>query len=247
MRPEISGGDICVQACSHDPQVAVHAIRNLVRIGFGVVSVRWSQLGFGRTSSTSVAQQTPRNLFGFKDGTNNLKAEAGEALKSNVWVQAGDGPDWLTGGSYLVSRRIAMTIETWDRTSLVEQEQIIGRTKGKGAPLGTGGEFDPVDLTATSIPEHSHIRLASPESNNGAALLRRGYSFVDGSTELGRLDAGLFFLAYQRDPRTGFIRVQRNLRTDLMNEYIRHTSSAVFACPPGVEGADDYWGRALFQ
>ncbi|MGI8722628.1 MAG: iron uptake transporter deferrochelatase/peroxidase subunit [Geodermatophilaceae bacterium] len=247
LRPGISGGDLCIQACAHDPQVAVHAVRNLARIGFGVVSVRWSQLGFGRTSSTSVDQQTPRNLFGFKDGTNNLKAEAGAAVEDNVWVQPGDGPEWLTGGSYVVSRRIAMTIETWDRTSLVEQEQIVGRTKGEGAPLGTGKEFDPVDLTATSIPENAHIRLASPQSNEGSALLRRGYSFVDGTTELGRLDAGLFFLAYQRDPRTGFIRVQGNLRTDLMNEYIRHTSSAIFACPPGVDGPDDYWGRALFE
>ena len=247
LRPEISGGDICIQACAHDPQVAVHAVRNLARLGFGVVTVRWSQLGFGRTSSTSVDQQTPRNLFGFKDGTNNLKAESGDVLEDHVWVQPGDGPDWLAGGSYVVSRRIAMTIETWDRTSLVEQEQIIGRTKGEGAPLGTGKEFDPVDLTATSIPDNAHVRLANPNSNDGAALMRRGYSFVDGSTDLGRLDAGLFFIAYQRDPRTGFIPVQRNLRTDLMNEYIRHTSSALFACPPGVDGADDYWGRSLFD
>ena len=123
-------------------------------------------------------------------------------------MQSGDGPEWLTGGSYVVSRRIATTIETWDRTSLVEQEQIIGRTKREGAPLGPGKEVDPVDLTATSISENSHIRLANPNSNEGSALLRRGYSFVDGTTELGRLDAGLFFLAYQRDPRTGFIRVQ---------------------------------------
>jgi deferrochelatase/peroxidase EfeB len=41
-----------VQACANDPQVAVHAIRNLARIGFGTVAVRWAQLGFGRTSST---------------------------------------------------------------------------------------------------------------------------------------------------------------------------------------------------
>ncbi|HEX8630716.1 MAG TPA: Dyp-type peroxidase, partial [Catenuloplanes sp.] len=44
----LSGGDLCVQACANDPQVAVHAVRNLARIGMGVVSVRWSQLGFGR-------------------------------------------------------------------------------------------------------------------------------------------------------------------------------------------------------
>src|SRR5204863_2696476 len=81
-----SGGDICVQACANDPQVAVHAIRNLARIGFGKVAVRWSQLGFGRTSSTSESQTTPRNLFGFKDGTRNLKAEEPALLDQHVWV-----------------------------------------------------------------------------------------------------------------------------------------------------------------
>jgi deferrochelatase/peroxidase EfeB len=249
--PARSGGDLCVQACANDPQVAVHAVRNLARIGQGLVSVRWSQLGFGRTSSTSTGQATPRNLFGMKDGTDNLKIENDAAVDRFVWVADGDGPDWLTGGSYVVTRRIRMQIETWDRQSLHEQEQVIGRTKGAGAPLGQHAEFDPVDFAAQidgrpAVPKTSHVFLAHP-TNSGTALLRRGYSFVDGSDGLGRLDAGLFFIAYQRDPATGFVQVQKNLRNDAMNEYIQHTSSAVFACPPGIRGDDDWWGRALFQ
>lgn len=112
--PAKSDGDLCVQACADDPQVAVHAVRNLVRIGFGRASVRWSQLGFGRTSSTSTAQATPRNLFGFKDGTKNLKAEETALIDEHVWVPAGADPRaaWLVGGSYLVARRINMTIST---------------------------------------------------------------------------------------------------------------------------------------
>jgi deferrochelatase/peroxidase EfeB len=229
----------------------VHAVRNLVRLGVGVVSVRWSQLGFGRTSSTSTGQATPRNLFGFKDGTNNLKAENDQALDRFVWVGEGDdGADWLAGGSYLVSRRIRMLIEPWDTSTLNEQEQTIGRTKGAGAPLGQRTEFDPVDFTEQAdgepaVPPTSHVFLANP-TNAGTAILRRGYSFVDGSDGLGRLDAGLFFIAYQRDPESGFVQLQRNLRPDAMNEYIRHTSSAVFACPPGLRGGDDWWGRPLF-
>jgi deferrochelatase/peroxidase EfeB len=223
--PAISGGDLCIQACANDPQVAVHAVRNLIRIGAGVVSVRWSQLGFGRTSSTSTGQATPRNLFGFKDGTDNLKAENGSALDRFVWVGDGDA-DWLRGGSYLVTRRIRMLIEPWDSSSLDEQQRTIGRTKGSGAPLGQQAEFDPVDFTEQvdgrfAVPETSHVFLAHP-TNSGTAILRRGYSFVDGSDGLGRLDAG-------------------------MNEYIRHTSSAVFACPPGVRDDGDWWGRALFD
>lgn len=53
-----SNGDLCIQACADDPQVAVHAIRNLARIGFGKVAIRWSQLGFGKTSSTTPDAQT---------------------------------------------------------------------------------------------------------------------------------------------------------------------------------------------
>lgn len=250
----ISAGDICIQACSQDPQVAVHAIRNLVRIGFGTVAIRWSQLGFGRTASTSTAQATPRNLFGFKDGTNNIKVEDAAAVSTHVWVQPGDGAAWMTGGSYLVSRRIKMIIETWDRNPLQDQEAIFGRDKGEGAPLSGGTEFTALDLAVTGVagqPEialDSHIRLAHSTLNKGAQILRRGYNFVDGTDGFGRLDAGLFFLAYQRDPRTAFIPIQANLAgpsKDALNEYIRHVSSGLFACPPGI-WPGGWWGESLF-
>ncbi|KAB2972443.1 deferrochelatase/peroxidase EfeB [Streptomyces sp. SS1-1] len=239
-----SGGDLCVQACADDPQVAVHAIRNLARIGFGKVVVRWSQLGFGKTSSTTPDAQTPRNLFGFKDGTRNIAGTETDRLDEFVWVGEKDGPDWMAGGSYLVARRIRMHIETWDRTSLQEQEDVFGRSKGEGAPVGKAKERDKPFLKAM-MPD-AHVRLAHPDSNGGATILRRGYSFTDGTDGLGRLDAGLFFLAYQRDPRTGFIRIQRNLAKDALNEYIQHVGSALFAVPPGVRDKDDWWGSTLF-
>ncbi|MFM9557513.1 MULTISPECIES: iron uptake transporter deferrochelatase/peroxidase subunit [Streptomyces] len=243
-----SGGDLCVQACADDPQVAVHAVRNLARIGFGKVSVRWSQLGFGKTSSTTPEAQTPRNLMGFKDGTRNIAGTETDRLKKFVWVDEKDvdtDSAWMTGGSYLVARRIRMHIEPWDRTSLKEQEDIFGRDKGEGAPVGKAKERDEPFLKAM-LPD-AHVRLAHPDSNGGATLLRRGYSFTDGTDGLGRLDAGLFFLAYQRDVRRGFIPVQRNLATDALNEYIQHVGSAIFAVPPGVRDSDDWWGRALFS
>ncbi|MFE1460697.1 iron uptake transporter deferrochelatase/peroxidase subunit [Streptomyces nigra] len=239
-----SGGDLCVQACADDPQVAVHAIRNLARIGFGKVVVRWSQLGFGKTSSTTPDAQTPRNLFGFKDGTRNISGTETDRLDRHVWVGEKDGPAWMTGGSYLVARRIRMHIETWDRTPLQEQEDIFGRSKGEGAPVGKAKERDKPFLKAM-LPD-AHVRLAHPDSNDGATILRRGYSFTDGTDGLGRLDAGLFFLAYQRDPRTGFVRIQRNLAKDALNEYIQHVGSALFAVPPGVRDKDDWWGSTLF-
>ena len=246
-----SGGDIGVQACSDDPQVAFHAIRNLARIGRGTVVMRWSQLGFGRTASTSRSQATPRNLMGFKDGTANIKAEDTVAMDRYVWV-GGEGPAWMRGGSYLVSRRIRMLLEVWDRSSLEDQEQTIGRDKYRGAPLGESEEFDPIDLEAKNddglptIPVDSHVRLASAAENSGERILRRGYSFTDGVDEsLGELEAGLFFICFQRDPRAQFVPIQRRLGlNDALNEYIKHVGSALFAAPPGARKGG-YVGETL--
>ncbi|MEZ0291823.1 MAG: iron uptake transporter deferrochelatase/peroxidase subunit [Solirubrobacteraceae bacterium] len=245
--PARSGGDLCVQACADDPQVAFHAVRNLARIGRGAVTVRWSQLGFGRTASTSRAQATPRNLMGFKDGTANLKAEDAAALAEHVWV-AGDRdgePAWLRHGTYLVARRIRMLIEAWDRAALGEQERTIGRRKDSGAPLGARDEFARFD--PRSLPPASHVRLASPELNGDTALLRRGYSFTDGlDAELGELDAGLFFLSYQRDP-AAFAGIQRRLGAhDALTEYLKHVGSGVWAIPPGAPPGG-YVGQTLLD
>jgi deferrochelatase/peroxidase EfeB len=245
-----SDGDICVQACSDDPQVAFHAIRNLARIGRGTVVMRWSQLGFGRTASTSRSQATPRNLMGFKDGTANIKAEDTAAMDRYVWV-GDEGPAWMRGGSYMVTRRIRMLLEVWDRSALEDQEQTIGRDKYRGAPLGAGEEFDPLDLDAERdgepvIPVNAHVRLASASANDGERILRRGYSFTDGVDQsLGELEAGLFFICFQRDPRAQFVPIQTRLGSnDALNEYIKHVGSAVFAVPPGARPGG-YVGETL--
>lgn len=250
-----SDGGIVVQACAEDPQVAVHAIRNLARIGFGVVAMRWSQLGFGRTSSTSVKQVTPRNLFGFKDGTANIKAEQPEDLAAHVWVgaEAVGRESWMDGGTYLVARRIRMLIETWDRSSLREQEAIIGRNKTDGAPLPGGQEHSAPNFALTGrgnaplIADDAHVRLVHPSANKGVQMLRRGYNYTDGSDGLGRIDAGLFFIAFVVDPRTHFIPMQNKIaRDDALSEYLRHTGSGLWAVPPGVrEGG--YIGQGLFS
>jgi deferrochelatase/peroxidase EfeB len=250
--PRRTGGDIVVQACSDDPQVAFHAIRNLARIGRSSAVIRWTQLGFGQTSTTPGAHETPRNLQGFKDGTNNLKTDDAAAMARDVWVSSSDDPGWMRGGSYMVTRRIRMLIETWDRSSLRDQEETVGRRKDTGAPLGRGHEFDKVPLRERGadggllIPKDAHVRLAAPAENAGRAILRRGYSFDDGIDPVtARLDAGLFFICFQRDPREQFIPIQRRLSNDdALNEYVRHVGSGIFAVPPGATSGS-YVGETL--
>ena len=252
--PACSGGDIAIQACADDPQVAFHAVRNLARLGRGAVVTRWTQLGFGRTSVTGTTQETPRNLMGFKDGTRNIRSDDSAALAKHVWVGAEAGQEWMRGGTYLVARRIRMFIETWDRDVLIDQEAVFGRAKYTGAPLTGKAEFDAPDFAGRTmdgelaIPDNAHIRLAAFEANDGVRILRRGYSFTDGiDTRTGTLDAGLFFISFQKDPAQ-FVTLQRKLgKHDALNEYIRHVGSALFACPQGVANASGYWGRPLFE
>jgi deferrochelatase/peroxidase EfeB len=248
-----SGGDICVQACANDPQIAFHAVHLFAKLARDAATLRWSQLGFARTASTSRVQVTTRNLMGFKDGTDNIRSQETEAVERFVWVQPDDGPDWMVGGTYLVARRIRMLFDVWDATSLDGQQRTIGRNKLTGAPLGLAREYDRVDLEATepdgelAIPLDAHIRLANPQNNDGQRILRRGYSYAEpvqpGSDEL---DAGLFFIAFQRNPQTQFIPLQARLAaSDALNRHTQVTSSSIFACPPGPrEGG--FIGDALF-
>lgn len=250
--PDRSGGDLCIQACADDPQVAFHAIHVLARLASGAASLRWTQQGFGRTSSTSRSQPTPRNLMGFKDGTDNLRAEDEEAMDEFVWVPPSDGPGWMAGGSYLIARRIQILFDVWDGTSLEGQERVIGREKLSGAPLGGEDEYDPVDLGAKKdgapvIPPDAHIRLASPSYNDSQRLLRRGYSYSEPTEPgSGQIDAGLFFICFQRDPERQFIPIQRRLdASDALNRHTLHTASAIFACPPGCKPGG-FVGEGLF-
>lgn len=241
--PRISAGDIAVQACADDPQITFHAIRALTRLGRGVVAPRWLQSGFGRTSSTSPAQMTPRNLMGFKDGTRNIRSDQTGALEAHVWADADRHAPWLD--SFLVARKIRMHLGTWDDEGLPEQEATFGRHKASGAPLGQAHEFDAPDFAR--MPRTSHVRLVSPEQNGGVRILRRGYSFADGLDSVhGHLHAGLFFLAYMADPAQ-FVHLQQKLAAhDDLNEYIEHVSSSLFAVPAGL-AADDNWARQLYQ
>jgi deferrochelatase/peroxidase EfeB len=249
------GGDLSIQACADDPQVAFHAVRQLARLAYGAAEIRWVQTGF---AASAPGGGTPRNLMGFKDGTRN---PGQPDLGAAVWVGA-EGPAWMQGGSYLVARRIRIALEHWDRSETDYQEQVVGRHKVSGAPLGGHGEFDAPDFAAADkdgnpvIPEDAHIRLGAHETNAGALILRRAYSFNDGANVIAErwppwrqgmsYDAGLFFLAYQKDPRTGFIRIfERMAKLDAMNQFTTHVASALFAIPPGAaEGS--FIGQRLF-
>ena len=254
-----SGGDLSIQACAEDPQAAFHAVRQLARLAYRTAEVRWAQTGYLTRPADG---GTPRNLMGFKDGTSNPSPADPAAMAKFVWVGE-EGPGWMRGGSYLVARRIRIAIEHWDRMKLAFQEQTIGRKKYSGAPLGGKRERDPLDLDALDkdgnpvIPESAHVRLAAAATNGGAQILRRPYSYNDGVDFTAErwppwrqgmeYDAGLFFLCYQRDPRTGFVPIFVKLaKFDMLNQFVTHTGGGLFACPGGVANGE-FIGQRLFD
>ena len=234
LREQYTGGDIVIQACADDEQVAFHAVRNLIRKGRNKVTMKWSQSGFAAIGDR---METPRNLFGFKDGTANVTTE--KDFDKVVWA---DSQDWMNNGSYMAVRRIIMHLETWDRTNLQEQENTFGRYKESGAPFGKKDEFDEVDLSL--LPVDSHVRLAKEVD---MPILRRSYSYSDGiDPKTGQFDAGLLFIAFQKDPDR-FVKIQTNLGADdKMNEYVTHIGSGLFACFGGVKEGG-YLGQDLFE
>ena len=234
LREQYTGGDIVIQACADDEQVAFHAVRNLIRKGRNKVTMKWSQSGFAAIGDR---METPRNLFGFKDGTANVTTE--KDFDKVVWA---DSQDWMKNGSYMAVRRIIMHLETWDRTNLQEQENTFGRYKESGAPFGKKDEFDEVDLSL--LPVDSHVRLAKEVD---MPILRRSYSYSDGiDPKTGQFDAGLLFIAFQKDPDR-FVKIQTNLGADdKMNEYVTHIGSGLFACFGGVKEGG-YIGQDLFE
>ncbi|WP_454920289.1 iron uptake transporter deferrochelatase/peroxidase subunit [Abiotrophia defectiva] len=242
LQEAFTGGDICIQACAEDAQVAFHAVRNLLRKGREHLTLKWSQTGYAAITSQG---STPRNLFGFKDGTANVTSQ--DDFDRVIWC---DQDNWMKNGTYLIVRRVQMHLETWDRTSLKEQENTFGRHRDSGAPLGSVDEFDPVDLELKDdkgnlvIPEDCHVRLAKEV---GEEIYRRAFSYANGiDPRTGQFDAGLLFISFQKDPQQ-FIKVQKNLGTkDKLNEYISHVGSGLFAILPGVEEGG-YLGQSLFE
>lgn len=235
---EICGGDVCVQACADDQQVAFHTVRNFIKSAIGTATVKWMKEGF----ISAPDGKTPRNLFGFKDGTANINTKSKEATDRVIWCDQGE-PAWMKGGTYMAYRKIRMFLEVWDRSSLKDQEDTFGRKKDSGAAYGKIHEHDGVDMG--KLPSASHVRLAH---STGQQIFRRAYSYTDEmDPKTGNVRAGLLFISFQADPDKQFIPMLRLLgQKDALNEYTKHVGSALFACPRGIRQGE-YIAQSLLE
>ncbi|WP_457034076.1 Dyp-type peroxidase [Kitasatospora sp. P5_F3] len=225
LEPARSGGDLLVQLAAEQPWTTGVLTEHLVTAaGRSGAAVRWSQAGFLPPVPEG---RTPRNLFGFKDGTANPAPD-----DPTLWGPPGPHAD----GTVLVYRRIRMDTGAFAALPSERQELVIGRRADTGAPLTGHAEHDDPDVYAKHpdgsyvLPADSHVRLSSPRLDGGARMLRRGWSYDDGPT-----DRGLLFCAFVRDPAL-YIRVQTRLaERDALTPFVTHTASAVAWVLPGAE------------
>ncbi len=252
LQPARTGGDVIVQISAGQRDTVLHTVRELMRAVAGRLVVRWTLDGFQGAQRGPSPQSGRRNLFAFRDGSANPDVDAAALMNQLVWVQpGGDEPPWAAGGTYFVVRTIRMHVEFWDRVGMLEQEQMIGRYRVSGAPLGGISEFqDPrydLDPQGLRIPLSAHIRLANPRTSTtaGQRILRRSYSYHRGVDEAGNLDQGLVFVAFNQDPERQFAAIQKRLEGEPMTDYITPVGGGYFFAPRGTGGSGDWVGSGL--
>ncbi|WP_341872832.1 Dyp-type peroxidase [Leucobacter insecticola] len=233
LEERFNGGDLLLVLQADDPLAVAHAARMLERDLRSFAELKWVQQGFRQARGSEATGTTMRNLMGQVDGTVNPDPAADD-FAGLVWCDgSAAGESWLANGSAFVLRRTRMELDTWDQVDRPGREQTIGRTLADGAPLSGGDEHTPSDFDAKNalglplIPSFSHIARARSTDPN-ERIFRRGMNYDDGT------EAGLLFACYQRDPLKQFVPIQQRLdELDLLNEWITHTGSAVFAILPG--------------
>jgi deferrochelatase/peroxidase EfeB len=253
--PAQTHGDLLLALSADQPDVLLHALRQLMRRTRDNLVLHWMLDGYNRPDAKPVPGRTDnRNLLGFKDGTANLDITDKALMDELIWVGPDEGePAWAVGGSYQAVRIIRMFVEFWDRTPLNEQQKIIGRDKASGAPLGLDREGDDPgygdDPAGNRIPLDAHIRMANPRTAETTPnrILRRGFNFSRGFDAAGRLDQGLAFVSYQKSLTRGFLAVQARLKGEPLEEYILPVGGGFFFVLPGVTSPDAWLGQQLLD
>ncbi|MDN4503526.1 Dyp-type peroxidase [Alteromonadaceae bacterium BrNp21-10] len=122
-----------------------------------------------------------RDLTGFVNGTENPKG----MKKFEVAIVGDNDPDFA-GGSYIHVQRYQHNMEKWNKLAVLEQENIIGRSKDENI------EFDSDDR-----PAFSHTKRTGLKNADGSSMeiLRQSMPYGDMKVQ------GLYFISCAHSPQ----------------------------------------------
>jgi putative iron-dependent peroxidase len=125
-----------------------------------------------------------RDLIGFVDGTENPAGRAAERAA----IIAGDGQDRdFAGGSYVITQKYLHNLQTWNKLTVGEQENVIGRSK-----------LSDIEMPDDIKPSNSHVALNTIIEPDGTQrqIVRANMPFGAPS----RAEFGTYYIAYAATP-----------------------------------------------
>ena len=160
--PARSHGDVLVQLCAGQRDTVAHALRELMRPLRGALQLRWTIDGFSGADRDRRRRARPATC-----SASATAPATRDAARCAVWCGSRREREPATsGGTYQVVRVIRMHVEFWDRVGLREQENMIGRRRDTGAPLGgttsSRTRATTRDPKGDRIPLDAHIRTREP-------------------------------------------------------------------------------------
>uniref|UniRef100_UPI001A9C30ED Dyp-type peroxidase n=1 Tax=Nonomuraea cypriaca TaxID=1187855 RepID=UPI001A9C30ED len=162
-----------------------------------------------------------RDLLGFVDGTESPRSDR-EA--SAVALVGAEDPAYA-GGSYVIVQKYLHDLEAWERLSVAEQEQIVGREK-----------LSDVELPDAAKASNSHVAATTIIDPDGTArqIVRDNMPF--GTAAAGEF--GTYFIGYTADPGV----IERMLHrmfvgeptgnTDRILDFSTAVTGCLFFAPP---------------
>lgn len=161
-----------------------------------------------------------RGLEGFVDGTENPQ---GEENIRQVGVIGGDAPD--AGGSYVLLQKYRHDLKKWNRLSVPEQEQCIGRSKADNIEFARSDRLPDSHLNRTNLKEDGvGLKIVRRSLPYGTVSGEHGLMFIAYCARLWNIEAQLLSMFGESDGKT-----------DLLLTHVTAAVSGAYYYAPSVE------------
>lgn len=158
-----------------------------------------------------------RDLTGFVDGTENPQGDN----RIQVAVVGDEDPAYV-GGSYIHLQRYVHNLTYWNKQSVTEQEDAVGRTK-----------TDNVEFPSAEKSPCAHTKRTSLKDSEGRSIEILRHSMPYGNSQ----ECGLLFASYCRTPENFTLMLESMVQGDAdghkdkLLKYTRAVTGQAFFAP----------------